>query len=510
MKDPDVIISKLNEVYMRVSCKERYMELDIRDRFSFEIKNPQFDPRVKKGHWDGIKRLYNLKEHKLYTGLLFELMKFLKKKGLTYRLDPSLLPPKESLGDEDIKNLCEDIIKPVDEDGKLLTPYDYQYESLKYGLNMGKSLSLAATSAGKSLILYLSCRIYQMMEEMADKKIVIIVPTTTLLEQLYSDFDVYSKKSNWNVQSNCQKISSAYSKFIDKQIVITTWQSAAKFNYEFYENVGAVYVDECHTASANELTKILSNCTNTPIRHGFTGTLDDVECNEMVIQGLLGPAKKIVSAKELIDLGRATKIIVRMVVINHNEDTIASLEEALKERKGLDKYRVEVDFVNDLECRLRALEGMIDSVPGNNVVLFDRVEKYGKIIYDSMSNKSPENNFLFTGSVKRDEREEIRLNMEDHKKANIFASFQTFQLGVSIKKLHNAWLISSSKSKIRVLQSLGRLMRKHNSKDVAYIYDVVDNIPVGGKNNLIFTHAFDRVSYYKNEGHPIEFISINL
>ena len=506
----DLQIKKVNETYIKVLCKDKSTELDIKDHFAFQIPNPQFDPRVKKGHWDGIKKLFNLQKKTLYTGLLFDLLRFCKERNWTYSIDPSIVLPSSQVDLDDLKSVCEEIIKPVDENNQILTPYDDQYTALEYMMNMHRTTCLAATSAGKSLILYLACRMYQLMEEFDGKTILIIVPTTTLVEQLYSDFGVYSSQSDWNVHQQCQKISGSYTKSITKQIVISTWQSAMNFDFSFYDDLGGIFVDECHTAKANEITKILENAIYTPIRHGLTGTLDNVECNEMVIRGLLGPVKRIVTAKQLIDKGRATKVIIRMIILKHSKDTVEQFLSTIDKKKGVALYNHEVQFLNGLERRRDVLKKMITSVDGNNVILFDRVETYGEQLYQDIVDTNPSDTFLFIGDTKKDERESIRLSMNDHDNANIFASFQTFQMGVSIKKLHNAFLISSSKSVVRILQSLGRLMRLHASKDVAYIYDIVDDLSSGKSNNAVFRHAFERIEMYRKEGHPVEFITLEL
>ena len=274
----DLTITKLNDVYMKVQCAETYMELDLHDEFSFEVPGAEFDIRVKRGQWDGIKKLYNRKTKRLYTGLLFKLLTVADKKGWSTHIDPDLLPSSDQLEDEDLQTLVE-LFNPHS-DGNPIDPFDYQLESVKYMLNMDRSVVLAATSAGKSLMLYMATRIYQLLDEMVDKKIFIVVPSISLVEQMYSDFADYSNfsGSKWTVSSHCQKISGKYSKNVDKQIIITTWQSMDKLPHYIYEDIGAIFVDETHTASAKTLTNILERCTTTKFRHGLTGTLDGAEC----------------------------------------------------------------------------------------------------------------------------------------------------------------------------------------------------------------------------------------
>lgn len=501
----DIKIIKLNETFMKVVCKETFMELDISDRFSFMIPNARYDPLVKAGKWDGIKKLYNRKTKRLYIGLLLDLLELCNKREWSVDIDKQLYPKDELLEDEDIQELTE-LINPHDENEPIAL-YDDQFDAVKYMLNNDRTICLAATSAGKSLIIYHLARIYQLLDEFVDKKIFICVPNTLLVEQLYSDFKNYStfKNSNWNVSTYCQKISAKYSKHIDSQIVITTWQSMCKLPAWIYDDIGAVIVDEVHTASAGVLSGIIESCSKTTIKHGLTGTLDGTECNEMFIKGLFGETKKVVTARELIDKGRGTDLEIRMSVLSYPEEYKKELIDIKSNTEFKKRYNAELEYLYDCEIRKNFLLNMIQAMPGNSLVLFDRVDKYGKKLYEEYKAKYNPNSFLIIGEVDSTERERIRQSIEDYENATIFATFQTMQAGVSIKKLHNLFIVSSSKSKIRILQSIGRLMRLHVSKQKARIFDIVDDLRYDGKNNYSWNHAKERISFYTAEQHKIEY-----
>jgi superfamily II DNA or RNA helicase len=507
----DLTFSKINETWMKVVCKDVYMELDLQDRFSFKIPNAQYDPRVKRGVWDGIKKLYNRQTKKMYCGLLYKVLSFAEEKEWSISVDPSLMPDTDSITTADLSKLVSELIKPHD-NGIPLVPYDYQLEAVSYMLNMDRSVCLAATASGKSLMLYLAVRFYQMMEELDEKTIFITVPTISLVEQLYSDFENYStfEGSTWHVNKYCQKISSKYPKFVEKQIVITTWQSMEKLPHDLYEDIGAIFIDECHTAQAATLTNLIEQATTCSIRHGLTGTLSGMECDELVVQGLLGPAKRIITAKEIIDSGRASPVEVNMVMLNYTDRNRLELAQRCRKLKGPAKYQAELEFINEMESRREFIYGMVDSLKGNSLVLFDRKETYGQQMYDHYKELYPETTFLITGDVNADERELIRLSMEDHDKAVIWASYGTMAMGVSIKKLHNMVLISSSKSKIRVLQSVGRMMRNHSEKDHAKIYDIVDNLTHNNSSNYMMKHAAERIQLYTNEQFPVSFMELDV
>lgn len=502
----DIIITKLDEVWMKVQCKEHFMELDIADRFSFLVKNAEHDPRYIRNKWDGMKRLYDRRSHRMYSGLLVQLLEFCEKQGFTYHIDPDLVNVNDDvLEDEDIDHLIE-LFNPHD-DGNPITPYDYQRFAFKHAMNMNRSLLLAATSAGKSLIIYLMVRAYQLMEEMQGKTIFIVVPSISLVEQMYSDFENYSnfKGNTWYASRHVQKVSSKYCKHVNSQIVITTWQSMEKLPYWLYEDIGTIIVDEAHGAQANVLSNILEQCKNTKFRHGLTGTLDDFECHELVIQGLTGQKQTVVTAKELIDSGRASKVKVLVTILEYPEHVRKELHNLKsKKKKGVEKHEVETQFLMACKERNGFLLNMIRSVEQNTIVLFDRVEDYGKVLYEQYK-ETHENTFYIAGEVDSTEREKIRTSMEQYNDARIFASSGTMKQGVSIKKLFYMFLISSGKAKIKLLQSLGRLMRLHKDKECSYLIDIVDDLSYNGYPNFSYKHAAERLAYYEKEGHEVVF-----
>lgn len=510
--DKDVVIRKINETYVSVLCKEQYIEMEISDRFSFETPNANFDPRVKYGKWDGVIKLYNRTHKRMYLGLLFELVKFLNKQGYSYSVDPDLIN-KSQITDDELKELISEVIKPHD-NGQPIVPYDYQNDAVRYMLNSSRSICLAATSAGKSLALYLAIRIYQLDDSFDDKKIVVIVPSTMLVEQLYSDFDNYSSYdgSNWMVGRHCQKITGAYSKNISKQIVISTWQSLKNMRPDTFDDVGAIFVDECHTVKGPILASVLEGATSVSVRHGLTGTLDSLEANQLAAQGLLGPAKLIVTAKQIIDAGRATEVEVHCMILDYDNNVKIAYnkdQSNIADESPTVRYQSELNFINNLECRKKFIHKLVKSLKGNTIVLFNRVDEYGIPLYEAMK-EVHENTFLIVGDVKGSERERIKQLLEELDDAVLFATDTIMSTGISIKNLHNMIFASSSKSKIKVLQSIGRLMRLHGSKLKAYMFDLVDKLDFNGKDNMTLRHVEERIKFYSNEQFKVKFSTYKL
>lgn len=506
----DLIITKINETWMKVTCTEHYMELDIQDNFSFQVE--QNKSRWNK-HWNGIIKLYDLRNHQMMIGLLVDLLELADKKKWSYAIDPDLVPEDdEYVSLDDVKTFVEQL--QPHHNKVPIKPHLFQLEAIQYIMNMQRAVILAATSSGKSLIIYSIIRIFQLLSENPNKRIFIVVPNVSLVEQLYSDFKDYSTftGSKWNVSKWCQKMSGGYSKDITAQVIITTWQTMSKLPERILDDIEVLICDECHTASANVLSTIAKSCKNASVKVGLTGTLNGIDWNEMTITGLFGKPKRFVSAKELIDSGKATPIEVHVSILEYTDSDRIELIK----RKGVTKdpkvkYELELDYLAKHNERTKLILNMIDIMPNNSLVLFDRVEEYGNIIFEKFKANFPKHKcYLITGSTPKDDREQIRKQLEKDKHAVLFATSQTTSTGISINNLHNLFLISSSKSKIRVLQSIGRMMRLNKNKHVARIFDIVDNLTWNGNQNYSVKHEESRLNYYVSEQFKIKFDQYHL
>lgn len=508
-------ITMKNDVYLSIDVQEQSIIDDIYDEFSFMSPNAQFDQRFQRGNWDGMIHLFNKQNKTLYAGLFIPLLDFLDKVGLPYDLDDKLLEMPNDFTSEDILNLGDVI--PVSSGGNDITPYDYQSEAVATALNMKRAVLIAATSAGKSLIIYLWSRIIQMqlMEDNDDGKILIIVPRSSLVEQLYSDFEDYSQKdTNWFAYNQCQKVSGKYTKTFHNNIIISTWQSLAKIDRDILdESISAVVVDEVHTAAASSIKQILSSLKTCPYRIGLTGTLDNSETNKMSIQGLLGPVVKIISAKELIDMGAASNVQVNVMLLRYPPDVIKKLKQQKKEideSKNMynknsisrKKFVAEMELIESYKERNEFIHDLTEAYDGNTIIFHDK-KAHGVLLHEAIGS----NSVVINGDVDVDVREEIRTITEASDGINIIASYGTTSAGVSIKKLHNLIFASPTKSVVRVLQSIGRMMRKHQSKDVAMIFDIVDDL---GNECYALKQAEARLEYYYEQGFEVVFNEFDL
>ena len=335
---------------------------------------------------------------------------------------------------------------------------------------------------------------------MIDNNILIIVPTTSLVEQLYKDFKDYG----FDVENNISRKYHGYDIDLDKRITISTWQSLYKMPKKFFEDYGAVIGDEAHLFKAVSLTKIMTKLTDCKYRIGLTGTLDDSKTHKLVLQGLFGTVNRVVSTKQLIDKKQLAQLKVMCLNLKYPE------VEA-KKVYGV-KYFEELEFLTQNTARNKYIRNLALALKGNTLLLFQLVEKHGEILFNLIKEKAdPKRKVFFVyGGTETDDREKIRAITEKSDNAIIVASFGTFSTGINIRNLHNIVFSSPTKSPIRVLQSIGRGLRVGDKKDSATVYDISDDLTYKDKKNFTLTHFQERVGIYNREGFNYEIHTVEL
>jgi superfamily II DNA or RNA helicase len=333
-----------------------------------------------------------------------------------------------------------------------------------------------------------------------NNKVLIIVPTTSLVEQLYKDFKDYG----YDVENNISRKYHGYDIEDDKRVVISTWQSLYKLPKSFFNGFGAVIGDEAHLFKAVSLTKIMTKLTDCKYRIGMTGTLDDSKTHKLVLQGLFGHVNKVVSTKELIDRKQLSNLKIVALILKHKE-------EDCKKVHGV-KYHEELEFIAQSSSRNKYIRNLTLGLNGNTLCLFQLVEKHGEILYNLIKEKADPNRKIFFvyGGTETDDREKIRAITEKSDNAIIVASFGTFSTGINIRNLHNIVFSSPSKSPIRILQSIGRGLRKGDNKDSATLYDIADDLKFKDKENFTLNHFRERINIYSREDFTYEIHNIGL
>jgi superfamily II DNA or RNA helicase len=394
----DIVISNLNEVYLRIECEDN-ISYELRDAFSFLVPGFQFTPQYKAKLWNGRINLFDIRKNQIYRGLLKHILRFAEERNYTVSYSNEVYNTEFSL------TQAQDFIKTLH---LKIEPRDYQIDAFVHAIRNKRTLLLSPTSSGKSLIIYMIARYIRA------KKLLIIVPTTSLVSQLYSDFAEYGFDSEQFVH----KIYSGQDKVTDKPIVISTWQSLFKQHRRYFEQFDAVIGDECHIYKAKSLTDIMTNLTQTKYRIGTTGTLDGTKTHKLVLEGLFGPVKKVITTKELMDSKHIADFSIKCLVLKH-PDSICQAAKNFTYQDEI-KYLILSESRNNFICNL----GM--SLSGNILILYQYVDKHGKILFEKIKGKVNEDRkvFFVYGKTDVEMREEIRRIVDSHpEKDNIVFEF---------------------------------------------------------------------------------------
>ena len=483
-----VHIQKKNEVYLKIDC-EPHVGHELADQFTFEVPQAKFMSAYKKRYWDGKIKLFSPGTGEIYAGLLPHVTSFLQERGYRY-----VYVDNEVYG---LPQEVDDLITPegVGEFVKTLgLPHkvrDYQYKAIYEAMKHRRKLLLSPTASGKSLMIYALTRFF----ERKDLRTLIVVPTTSLVEQMYKDFEDYG----WNAEAHCHKVYGGASPFSKQDVIITTWQSIYKLPRKYFEQFGAIIGDEAHQFKAKSLTSIMNKLHDCKYRIGFTGTLDGMETNRLVLEGVFGSVNKVTKTEKLIKQGHLSEFEIKILLLKH-------------EKQKFETYQDEMEYLCGSDQRNRFIRNLVCDLEGNTLVLFNYVEKHGLPLFDLINKKVGGHRqiFLVHGGVEVDDREKARRIAETTKDSIIVASYGTFSTGINIRNLHNVVFASPSKSRIRNLQSIGRVLRKGVNKQKAVLYDIADDITTGGRRNYTLNHLIERVKIYNEESFNYEFIDVNL
>ena len=483
----DVILHKLNEAYIKVEC-EKSISQELSSYFSFRVPGYQFVPAYKNKLWDGFIRLYDLRTNQIYHGLVPYVEKFCAERNYTSEIN-SEISITESFS----------LVEAVDFVRTLNLPHeirDYQLNAFVQAVRNRRILLLSPTASGKSLILYV---ILRWLQESDYKRGLLIVPTTSLVEQMYTDFESYGYDS----EEYCHRQYSGKEKHTNKLLTITTWQSIYKNDADYFEQFDFVMGDEAHQFKAKSLTTILSGCTNAKYRIGTTGTLDGTQTHRLVLEGLFGPVYKATTTSELIDKGQLASFKIKCLILKHNEAVC-------KQARDWD-YNTEIDYIVQNPARNEFIRNLALSLNGNTLILFQFVEKHGKDLYTIIKDSVKDRHVFFVfGGTDVEIRESVRAITEKERDAIIVASYGTFSTGVNIRNLHNIIFASPSKSRIRNLQSIGRGLRKGDNKEEAVLFDIADDFRIGKFVNYTLKHFIERVKIYDDEKFNYKFYNIEL
>jgi len=487
-----MLISKKNEVYLRLTDVEPSIAAELNDFFTFEVPGFKYMPAYRSKMWDGKIRLYNIVTGEIYVGLLPYIEEYLNNNGEGYEFADGITS-KRDVARSVVQGFVRGLRPTLN--GKRIEVRDYQLDAIAHAIATNRSLLISPTASGKSLIIYCLVRYYQMME----LKTLILVPTTSLVEQMYKDFEDYG----WSSGTYCQKIYQGHDKKVTKDVVISTWQSIHRMPRQYFRQFGAVFGDEAHLFKAKSLTGIMTKLDTCKYRFGLTGTLDDTQTHRLVLEGLFGKSKYVITTKELIDNNTLANLKIDCIILKYPDEDRQIVKDF--------EYAAELEYIVTKAERNTFVCDLVGHLSGNTLVLFQFVEKHGKILHDIIQDKYKDRKVFFVyGGVDTDTREEIREIVENEKDAVIVASYGTFSTGINIRNISNIVFSSPSKSKIRVLQSLGRGLRQQGGNKTLRLYDISDDLSFDSKLNFTLRHFKERLNIYNDQKFDYEIRRINL
>ena len=483
----DLVIQKSNEVFLKIEA-EPHVYYELRDHFTFEVEGAKFMPQYRNKHWNGEIHLFDLRKKQIYVGLLDKIIAFCKRRDYEYKFVDNEyygtpFEINEGISYDGVKDYMNSIC--------CHSPRKYQIQGVYDALRHNRKLLISPTASGKSLMIYSVVRYYIDKHE----KILLIVPTTSLVEQMYKDFQDYG----WDAESYCHRIYSGKEKTNEYPVTITTWQSVYKLERSFFEDYNVIIGDEAHLFKSKSLVSIMTKLHHAKYRFGFTGTLDGTQTHKWVLEGLFGPAYKVTRTDELMKQGHLSQLDIQCLVLKHPP-------------QKFDTYQDEIQYLIEHEQRTKFITNLTLDLKGNTLVLFSRVEAHGAVLFEKINtNKDSDRKVFFIhGGVDAEERELVREITETENNAIIVASYGTFSTGINIRNLHNVVFASPSKSRIRNLQSIGRVLRKSTNKVKAILYDIADDCTHNSRRNYTLNHFIERIKIYNEENFNYEIITIQL
>lgn len=474
----DVTITRIDAVMMRVEVPIPFIAR-FREFFAYKTPGAEWSPRVRgidkvtgkktTPTWDGYTRLWEATNGRIYAGLLPRVMKWCRRHDLSVALVGFEVP--EPVSTSDIGAFYDGLDLPIE-------PRDFQWLAFRHALTNGRGVYLSATGSGKSLLQYMLAR--WMMTR--DIRTLIIVPTVGLVEQMISDFTEYGAKPEM-----MHSIYAGARRFSKAPIIVSTWQSLHMQPPEYFYRFGCLIGDEVHGWKAKRLVALAKKASNAEYRFGLTGTLDEIPIHQLVLEGLFGPVKVVAKTAELIEKKVLTPVKVEILIFKWPD--------VMSQRVVDGSYAQEIDTIISSPVRNDMIARLVKSLKGNTLVLFNYIERHG----DLLKEKLPDAHYIH-GGVDVEDREAVREIMENSDDATVLATYGTFSTGINIKRLHNIVFASPIKGKVRLLQSIGRGVRKSADKSLVRIFDIVDDFRIGQDVNYAFEHHVIRRKQYESEG----------
>lgn len=495
MKD-QVTIEKQNESWFKIDGPTHFRQA-LSDYFSFDVENLHFmkqkNPRLK--FWDGKVRLYKSKTGLLPAGLIGKAIEWMAPNNL---IKVNIVPVERQPAVEFDLELFLDLIEQAKKNNPKFEYAADQEEAVRHCLKNKRVLLISPTSSGKSFIIYA-------LHRHINKKMLIVVPTIQLTTQMKAEFRGYGFD---------QSIGTAYTLFQgqnknlvinDGDVVVGTWQTLKDMPLEFFQQFEVLIGDEVHELQTNSGSSIAEACTSAYYKIGTTGSLRKSKMHQLALEGLFGPVFQAITTKELMDKGRVSKLKINIVMLKYSDE----------DKKAFWKHRTdtksEMEWILAHEKRNRAIRKLALSFSRNTLIMF-KGNKYGFDLFQQLGLDSNHNKRLFyvDGEIDLSDRQDLVSYFEEHDDGLGVVSYGTFQRGISIKNLIHLLYAVPFQAEITTVQSIGRLLRLHDLKDRATLWDFADDLTMDGKTNRALEYLFARVQEYAAADFEYEFHTIHL
>ena len=484
----DIKIVPIDTCYLKIEADES-IRMELSEKLTFSVPDYEYTIAYQNGTWDGKVYCYSFHRNRLMAGLLYHVILYAKRNNYSIEVSEELL--KKSITQENFDKLYEMFNFP-----KHFRKEDHQTTLIKKALEYRRAILKSPTGSGKSLIIYALCR--TLLMKYPKKKALIVVPTKNLVSQFAKEIEEYGFTGSISKYSETKDFSG--------NIVISTYHSLYKLKRNFFNRFSIIVCDEVHGFDSKSTLTLMSKTDSIPYKFGTTATLKDTKSHIMQLQGLFGLIISHTTTKELIDAGKLTPAKIYTIILNHC-DKNKKLNYNKTERRSA-AYKKELDIIFESKARFKFIIELIKRCTKNTLVLFTLI-KHGKELYDKLKELGIKVYYI-DGSTSSDDRELIRQTMEKEQNAVLVASSSTTATGFNCKNLHNVIFAHPSKSKIRVLQSIGRILRLLEGKQEVKVFDIVDDLSWKDKSNIILEHFNYRHNIYNMEQFPITLMEIQL
>lgn len=503
-----LLFEKINEVYFIVKPDTQADFAELQELwYAFSLTHPEknFMPKYKNGTWDGtvrfIRYIDKFKELALVPiGLFVDIFEFMLSHDIEFRvLDNDIGNIKV-----DLRGFDKWLLENESDKSKKISEREYQYEAVKHALSLNRCVMESPTGSGKSLMIYMYMK--WILDHYFDKddKFLILVPTTDLVNQMTEDFVEYGCPR----QAIC-KIYSGQKRDMSKPIIISTWQSLYKEDYDFFEQFTAIVFDECHKSKADEQIYIGENCVNAKWRLATSATIQEDKVHRYSIMQNFGDIFTTATTRELIDSGYLCDFNVRNIIMEwkNTKGHFIKIED--------NDYQKEYNAIINNEHRMEAMVNFICNLwverefDDSTIMVMGKRISYIEDIFTRLSEKI-DRVFFIHGQINPAERSKVKDYIK-RKGGVLVANIDIMGTGINIPNVTTIVFANPIKSDILLLQTIGRAIRLHAGKEVATVYDIIDKMKLENSNyNTVYGWLPDKIKIYETKNFKYDTIHVDL